>query len=254
MNNKKYYVYEWFNIDTSEVFYVGKGCRDRYKSLNHRNKSFLKYYNNNNVDVRIVKYFDNEDEAYLYEKNLTEKYRNIGQCQCCLIDGGYGGYSSIWSEEARQYKSKYNPMKNEKQRKRMSINNPMKNKDVVDKVSAKRKKAIMVGDIYFNGLVDVAKEYDVAPTTINYWLNNGYTNDGKPIYYYGKEKPIVNIKSNNTSSKGIYIDGIYFKSLTDGGKYLNCHISTISHALRNNEGKYKNHKIEYANTPDKKAV
>lgn len=31
MERKKFYVYEWYNIDTNEVFYVGKGCGNRYK-------------------------------------------------------------------------------------------------------------------------------------------------------------------------------------------------------------------------------
>ena len=26
-----YYVYEWYVIDTNEIFYVGKGSRNRYK-------------------------------------------------------------------------------------------------------------------------------------------------------------------------------------------------------------------------------
>lgn len=212
-DEKYYYVYEWFNTDTNEIFYVGKGCRNRYKSHSHRNKLFLEYVNKHSVDVRIVKYFDIEDDAYKYEKELTDKYRSIGQCKCCLIDGGYGGYSSIWSNEARKYKSENNPMKDEKQRKRMSENNPMKNPEVAKRVNKKNKKAIMVDDQYFDGLVDVANKYNVSPTLINYWLNNGYTNDFKPIYYYGEEKPDVKIKTNNTSGKGIYIDGVYFRNM-----------------------------------------
>ena len=35
--NKKFYVYEWYNIDTNEVFYVGKGCGNRYKTTSRRN-------------------------------------------------------------------------------------------------------------------------------------------------------------------------------------------------------------------------
>lgn len=26
-----FYIYEWFNVDTNEVFYVGKGVYNRYK-------------------------------------------------------------------------------------------------------------------------------------------------------------------------------------------------------------------------------
>ena len=34
-----YYVYEWYVIDTNEIFYVGKGTRNRYKVRKH-NKFF----------------------------------------------------------------------------------------------------------------------------------------------------------------------------------------------------------------------
>lgn len=26
-----FYVYKWYNLDNNEVFYVGKGCKNRYK-------------------------------------------------------------------------------------------------------------------------------------------------------------------------------------------------------------------------------
>ena len=32
----EYYVYEWYNVDTNEVFYVGKGKKDRYKHIKNR--------------------------------------------------------------------------------------------------------------------------------------------------------------------------------------------------------------------------
>lgn len=39
----KYYVYEWHDVDTDEILYIGKGCKGRYKSLHSRNKKFLEY-------------------------------------------------------------------------------------------------------------------------------------------------------------------------------------------------------------------
>jgi hypothetical protein len=133
---KKFYVYEWFNIETNEVFYVGKGCGNRYKSLKSRNQDFLDYIDNHPTNVRIVKYFDSEDDAYTYEKDLTQSYREKNQCSCCLMDGGYGGYSKVWTPEMKEYQSKYNPMKRLEQRERMSVNNPMKNPEIAKKVNS----------------------------------------------------------------------------------------------------------------------
>ncbi len=46
----KYYVYEWFIVSTDEVFYVGKGCGDRYKKLSGRNKFFMDMYRTHQCD------------------------------------------------------------------------------------------------------------------------------------------------------------------------------------------------------------
>ena len=37
---KRFYVYEWYNVDSGEVFYVGKGTGYRYKRTENRNKYF----------------------------------------------------------------------------------------------------------------------------------------------------------------------------------------------------------------------
>lgn len=184
---QKYYVYEWFNVDTNEVFYVGKGCRNRYKSLSHRNKCFLEYCNNNNnVSSRIIKYFEIEEDAYKYEKELTDQYRLIGQCKCCLIDGGYGGYSSIWSEEARKYKSENNPMKDQKQRTRMSENNPMKNKDIAKKVGENERKYICIGEKIYWGWKEAADAFGLTSNNVGWWLKKGFAPNGEPCFYVNK--------------------------------------------------------------------
>ena len=85
-----FYVYEWFNIDTNEVFYVGKGRKNRYKNVLQRNKYFKNYYNKHMCDVRKVKININENDAFNLEIELIAKYREIGQAKCNLTDGGEG--------------------------------------------------------------------------------------------------------------------------------------------------------------------
>lgn len=53
---KEFYIYEWYNKDTKEIFYVGKGCGKRVRQIKGRNKLFLDYISKNNVDHRIIKY------------------------------------------------------------------------------------------------------------------------------------------------------------------------------------------------------
>lgn len=96
MKNKEniYYVYEWYNSETGEVFYVGKGSRVRYKQIDGRNQYFLNYYNKYDCKVRKVKEFLSEEEAYDLEIKTIEKYKDVGQCICNFHEGGLGGASN----------------------------------------------------------------------------------------------------------------------------------------------------------------
>ena len=40
----RFYVYEWFVVKTDEIFYVGKGCRNRYKAKNKRRGKIFNDY------------------------------------------------------------------------------------------------------------------------------------------------------------------------------------------------------------------
>ena len=102
-----FYVYEWFNMNTNEVFYVGKGTKNRYKNSQQRNAYFKNYYNKYKCDVRIVKSSLTEDEAFEMEKDLIEKYREIGQAQCNLTDGGEGCSFPLGSWNDRFRKLQY---------------------------------------------------------------------------------------------------------------------------------------------------
>ncbi|WP_125154464.1 hypothetical protein [Clostridium rectalis] len=88
--DNNFYVYEWYNMDSKEVFYVGKGKNKRYKNTTKRNQYFKNYYNKYECSVRKVKENLTEKEAFNYEIELIEKYRNINQCKCNLTNGGEG--------------------------------------------------------------------------------------------------------------------------------------------------------------------
>lgn len=87
-DRKIYYVYEWYNIDTGEIFYVGKGrgnrCRDRAPA--DRNKPFIKYINEHNCTYRKI--FENldEDTACQLEDKRIKELKGKGQCICNLTN------------------------------------------------------------------------------------------------------------------------------------------------------------------------
>jgi hypothetical protein len=115
---EKYYVYEWYDVDTSQVFYVGKGSNNRYKYYFDRNDLFDEYYNSHNCEVRFVETGLNEDEAYGLEEKTIKSYRPSGQAFCNIMDGGklppvyFGEDNGMWGKthtpETRQRISEIN--------------------------------------------------------------------------------------------------------------------------------------------------
>ena len=145
----KYYVYEWFIKDTNEIFYVGKGSGKRYKVTNGRSDIFTKVINNNDCDVRIVKYFSNEKDAFEYEAKRIEELKKINQCKCNLHSGGAGGSGEYWSDELRHEYSINNIMKRPEQRKRMMTNNPMQNAQTAMKVNSQKRISVVINDVEY---------------------------------------------------------------------------------------------------------
>lgn len=85
---KEYYIYEWFNIDTNVVFYVGKGKGIRKDIISGRNKYFTNYYKKYNCKNRIVIEDLTEQEAFDKEIERIRYYKVINQCFCNITDGG----------------------------------------------------------------------------------------------------------------------------------------------------------------------
>lgn len=85
-----FYVYEWYNLDSGEVFYVGKGKGYRYKDKISRNKFFRNYENKYNCNVRKIKENLTEKEAFELEIEKIKEYKSIEQCRCNLTMGGEG--------------------------------------------------------------------------------------------------------------------------------------------------------------------
>ena len=85
-----YYVYEWYIIETNEVFYVGKGTGKRCYYTN-RNKMFKDFYNTHNCDVRKVKDDLTEAEAFALEHFLILYYKERTNCR--ITNQNTGGLS-----------------------------------------------------------------------------------------------------------------------------------------------------------------
>lgn len=85
-----FYVYEWFKVDTYEVFYVGKGTGMRRFELHNRNRYFASIYKKYRCAVRLVGQYLTNEEACSLEVMRIAELKAIGQAKCNLTFGGTG--------------------------------------------------------------------------------------------------------------------------------------------------------------------
>lgn len=89
-NKKEYYVYEYFIIETNEVFYVGKG-KGRRAFTKYRNKFCEDMKKSHNWSVRFVKKEMYEKDAFNLEMLTIKKYKEETNYRLTnQTDGGEG--------------------------------------------------------------------------------------------------------------------------------------------------------------------
>lgn len=222
-----YYVYEWFVVDTNEVIYVGKGTRNRYKVRKH-NKFFNDFLRRFDCDSRIIKEFENEEDAFKYEFERINELKRKGQCVCNIRDGGFGGSTEWWNDDLRKRYSEYNVMKSERQRKRMSENNPMKNPLIAEKTNGKKRRAVIVGDTLYNSVKEAHEKLGVATDTIILWCKKGINREGEPCRYADSEQIIFRGKRYNSGGcKPLTYKGKHYESPLDLADEIQCSASRV---------------------------
>lgn len=238
-----FYVYKWYNTLTQEIFYIGKGCNNRYKSLKSRNHLFLEYYYKNPCNVEIIAYFEKEEDALLFEHEKIISLKQQNQCFCNLDNGGTGGLNFVWTEEMRKNKSINNPMKKEEQKERMRNNNPMKNEETKNKVVKKKTNIVIYGEEETTAK-DLAKRFSVTTASVYYWIKKKKDPRGVPCFFKNKKD------SDGKRCKGIHVivDGKEFPSYSQAAKFLgDTHSDNLIRAMKNGYTEYKGHICEYAN-------
>lgn len=117
MMSNKYYVYIWRIKETKEIFYIGKGCGNRYKALSPRNSYFKKIIKKYDCEPKIILSGLDEQRAYDMEVIIGKKLKEKGLARATF---DLGGKESIRSEMVRKKLSlskigSKNPMYNKKQ-------------------------------------------------------------------------------------------------------------------------------------------
>ena len=88
-----FYVYEYYIVETKEVFYVGKGTGKRVFETHNRNKYFKAIYKKEKCNFRFYITGITNEEACKIEKERIAYYRELGQVKCNFTNGG-DGFSS----------------------------------------------------------------------------------------------------------------------------------------------------------------
>lgn len=234
---QKYYVYKWFIESTNEVFYIGKGSENRYKDISRRNQIFKQEYYNVFSDCKseIIKYFDTEDEAFQYEKEMIAYYKSIGQAKANLDNGGVGGYKSQWTPELRAYMSKYNPMKDP---------------EIVKKSIANRsKRAIRYKDKIYECASDLVPILGISLSKVCEYAKRGYDSNYDICQYLDTEyKPMDKHRQflNPASKRVIIDDEKTFDTLQDAAKYIGGNAQSLGQALKKGQMMFKGHTCKYA--------
>lgn len=91
-NPHRFYVYEYYSKTDNLIFYVGKGCGDRYRRISKyaRSKDFLDYYHSHDCSVRIIESDLTNDEASALEIERIAYLRNLNHPLTNKTNGGEG--------------------------------------------------------------------------------------------------------------------------------------------------------------------
>ena len=103
MLKKEYYVYEWFIVDTLEIFYIGKGKGlRRFEEKHQRNNYFINIVNKYECAVRVYQYGLTQMEAFDLEMERISYWKSLGFAKANLSIGGRGGDTYTYLSEERK--------------------------------------------------------------------------------------------------------------------------------------------------------
>ena len=127
----------------------------------------------------------------------------------------------------------------------MRNNNPMHNPEYAEKNGKKHKRAVIIDNIEYEGVIDAAKFYGVRDVTITSWCKKGINPKGI-ICYYKDSGPVEDALISPKGKPVILDDSLYFNTLTEAAKYCGSNNPTsLCRALKQGRD-YKGHKCRYA--------
>lgn len=129
-----FYTYAHIRPDTGDIFYIGKGKGKRAYSVHRKNNHWksIVAINDGKFEVKIIKWFNNEDDAYASEIWQISELKPLANL-VNITSGGEGVRGECMS-------GLNNPMhRPECKARMMGFNNPMKNPENVKKAADKNR-------------------------------------------------------------------------------------------------------------------
>ena len=119
-----FYTYAHITADTNQIFYIGKGCRQRAYSTK-RNKHWKSIVAKHGFNVEILANWDSEFEAFEHEKLLIASFKDMNYKLANKTDGGEGTSGIIMTAEHKRKLSlaKQGRKLPEETRKKISLSN-----------------------------------------------------------------------------------------------------------------------------------
>ena len=205
--NKEFYIYIYWRLDTNEVFYVGKGKGDRWKTLNRKhNQHFNNIINKYPIAVEIIKDNLTENEAFYWEEKIIEilvfeygysidmlnnRSSAKGKHLVNKTWGGEGTSGFKHTEEWKQKRSKCikgenNPFygKNHSEKSKRKISKNRDYKKGRDNENSKWIVCLNTHEIFFSHILAQEKynAYDISKVLKGKRISSGKFSDGTRLY------------------------------------------------------------------------
>ena len=159
-SEKNYYVYEWYIVDTGQVFYIGKGKGSRDKEKSNRHSIFKKIVNSFACDVRIIHDGLSEYEALTKEEELFAVRESEGHVLCNVQTPNATG---VFTSEEYKYMEVPEVLINRVDKHYLHVTNPG-----YDEISHENLMATHIKKHSLNGLGTLYSEVDVYEHNIDY--------------------------------------------------------------------------------------
>lgn len=105
-NDRKYYVYAWYYVDTGDIFYIGKGSGNRYKTVKRENNKFNEIVSQYECSSGILMNNLTEKEALMYEEIAINVAKEKGYLLANKFKGGRQPPSCIGREVSEETKAR----------------------------------------------------------------------------------------------------------------------------------------------------